>query len=135
MPPTCSPGTRYIHILRSPLRQPEVLPLTRGLACGVNTILREAVACRSRRAVDVAREVATESRMAPKLALQLQGCIFLCVRPSRTVLSSYTVAFRSLSADGVGRVGLYGAGGDHRELEMPRCLHNMKPAIYLHGND
>lgn len=62
--------------------------------------------------------------MAPKLALQLQGCIFLCVRPLRTVLSSVSLSLRSEW----GRVGLYDAlGGGHLELEMPRCLHAMTP--------
>jgi hypothetical protein len=61
--------------------------------------------------------------MAPKLVLQLQGCIFLCVRPSRTVLSSVSLSLRSEW----GGWGCMALGGDHRELEMPRCVHAMTP--------
>ena len=114
--------------------------MTRGLACGGDAILREAIARRSRRAVDMAREAAT--RMAPKLALQLQGLYIL-------VCASLTYSSVSLSLCRVGRAGACGGvtvrgnrrargserAGGHWGLEMPRCLHNMKPAIYLHGND
>ena len=78
--------------------------------------------------------------MAPKLALQLQGLYIL-------VCAFLTYSSVSLSLCRVGRAGAVwrdcagepprarGRGseraGGHWGLEMPRCLHDMKPAIYL----